>query len=356
MTIYTNLDISKPVGRSADRQFVIMALRRLVDDGYMVKYKKLSPDVYGALIWSGKNAIYYTHDDSPDRYNRHEFAEKNRPVKIRGATDIAREQAGVETVIQAIPNGCGNAPTYGADFRTFEAPYPPARSAFLCELGDAKPVVFTNKSLDIFTSWNPLGYLQYRFDITKRFMECNWEGLEVLMTIRKADAEVPEGWPAIKEYHKVKAVHDRLHWIHGPAHRPDIYKAYMTDELAEAKVSWDSVGWHSAPYTHRFIECAWGGVCVIRNGPVGGYYEPGVDYIVEPDAGKAFSLAIELVKTGKWKPYAQNLAATYRKYNTVNAFSRYLLCLVTLGPQCMIEDRDFLRSKWVLRQCQVNTV
>lgn len=99
----------------------------------------------------------------------------------------------------------------------------------------------------------------------------------------------------------------------------------MTNRLLRAKVSWDSMGNDEAPYCHRFTECGWAGVCVIREGAVSSWYEPGRDYIVEPDPERAFHLAFELVRSKKWRCFAENLHAKWKQFETTPAVANFLL-------------------------------
>lgn len=311
MILHTNIK----GGATATTQYVSGALAILAADGIAVRHVPIG--ISGAYVWNedATKLVHYTNEDAPDGVQH--------TRKITGYyTRILKRLPGVR-IIQAFPNAQASSPTAGADERAECIPYPPARAAYLDALS-AQPD-FQNKPLDIFTSWGSSGYGGWRQAIAEQFNAHRWGGRHALMTFRH-DGSKPGGQP-IETYHG-KPASDRMRWIGGKPHSKTVYQAYLREKLSAARVGWDSLGYHGAPYTHRFVECAWAGVCVIRSGPTGWPYRPGRDYLVEPDPSRAFELALYLLESGAWQGYATEVRRTYMNENTTEAFARRLRQMV----------------------------
>ncbi|MFA5192396.1 MAG: hypothetical protein WC740_16950 [Verrucomicrobiia bacterium] len=308
--IYTTL----PGRHGGGAGMTCLALNHLESQGYKVRYN-FAP-LHGQFLWCDWSdvVIHYNFEDSPDVPLKTE--------RLRLALENLYHLTGRNrTFLQVWPNAKTDVPSIEGWIRMRNAPYPVARPLLLRAM-NAKPN-FNDKPLDIYTSWTFSSWswrTRYRFPITELAARHNWGATTGGIWLRAKD-----DFGCTYQTWRGKPCTGRIHNIDGPPFSESVWKNYMTNYLLRAKVSWDSMGNDEAPYCHRFIECGWAGVCVIREGPVCGWYEPGRDYVVESDPEKAFRLAFELVRSNRWRRYAENLHARWKNFETTPAVADFLL-------------------------------
>jgi len=297
-----------------------LALKHLSSIGYDVRFS--CARIHGQYIWCNWSdvVIHYNFEDCPDR--------PQKLAKLVEAHSLLYETVGRQRrFIQVWPNANTDRCPVSGWSRTRIAPYPVAKPLLLQQI-DLTPD-YDKKPLDIFTSWtfsSGSGIRRYRMPITECAASHDWREITGGIYLRCKDryGQTNETW-------RGKRTTGRIHNIAGPPFDNDVWRRYMSDFLIRAKVSWDSMGNDAAPYCHRFSECGWAGVCVIREGPVCEWYAPGIDYIVEEDPVKAFHLAFDVVRSGEWRHYATNLHNKWRTHESTEAVATFILRLLSEG-------------------------
>lgn len=309
-TIYTSL----PKEHGGGAGMMCLALNHLETKGFTVRYSHAK--LHGQYFWCDWSDVvfHYNYEDCPDR-----------PAKLERLRDVLRDLYRVtgdgRRFLQVWPNArCDISPVEGWA-RVQNAPYPVAKPLLLSAIGDTPD--FDRKPTDIYTSWTYTswsGRARYRFPITELAARHDWAGTTGGIWLR-----AKEDFGHTHQTWRGEPTTGRIHNIEGPPFDPAVWKRYMTHHLLSAKVSWDSMGNDEAPYCHRFVECGWAGVCVIRESGVANWYEPGRDYVVEPDPERAFHLAFELARNGGWRRFAENLHAKWQQHETTPAVANFLL-------------------------------
>ncbi len=319
-TIYTSLprEINRP------QEMLCLGLKELERRGYSIEFR--AARIHGAYVWCdwSRRVLLYNWEDSPDR--------PHKTASLLGWVEQIYELLGGvndRQYVQVWPNANTDVPSVAGWSRVRDAPYPVARPYLLEPMRDW-PFDPDAKRWDIYASWSyggggtrlgrPEEEQQYRFKITERAARHEWGSMSGGIWLRAGK----EFGGIRHEWHNMRTT-GRIRHIDGPAFDSDVWVRYMTHYMRGARVGFDSMGNLDSPYCHRFIEAGWGGVCIIRNGPACDWYEPGVDYLIEPEGFKAWELGLEMVRSGEWEGFARNLNAKWRKHETTPAVAAFIL-------------------------------